>query len=158
VVRWVHEGRYQTYLDFNSWTAGVYVVTLGTFRYGPVVAHKCCVHVFSTTLLVEQGWSQFISFWPPIAHLQVDSFTWSESVSRVLYVCGPTPRKGYLSKGLGSAVLKDRVWHTFMKFHWNFPFMLKIVSSLMHYYPCGDDNMVLILLMSTMYTRMWSQE
>ena len=32
---------------------------------GPVVAHECCVHMFSTTLLVEQGWSQLISLCPP---------------------------------------------------------------------------------------------
>ena len=29
------------------------------------VAHECCVHMFSTTLLVEQGWSQLISLCPP---------------------------------------------------------------------------------------------
>ena len=28
---------------------------------GPVVAHECCVHMFNTTFLVEQGWSQHIS-------------------------------------------------------------------------------------------------
>ena len=32
---------------------------------GPVVAHECCVHIFSTTLLVEQGWSQLITLCPP---------------------------------------------------------------------------------------------
>ena len=32
---------------------------------GPVVAHKCCMHMFSTTLLVEQRWSQLISLCPP---------------------------------------------------------------------------------------------
>ena len=32
---------------------------------GPVVVHECCVHMFSTTLLVEKGWSQLISLCPP---------------------------------------------------------------------------------------------
>ena len=32
---------------------------------GPVVAHECCVHMFNTTFLVEQGWSQLISLCPP---------------------------------------------------------------------------------------------
>ena len=37
---------------------------------GSVVAHECCMHMFSTTLLVEQGWSQLISLCPSvIAHL-----------------------------------------------------------------------------------------
>ena len=31
---------------------------------GLVVAHECCVHMFSTTLLVEQEWSQLISLCP----------------------------------------------------------------------------------------------
>jgi len=32
---------------------------------GPIVAHECCVHIFSTTLLVEQGWSQLINLCLP---------------------------------------------------------------------------------------------
>jgi len=32
---------------------------------GPVVVHECCMHMFSTTLLVELGWSQLISLCPP---------------------------------------------------------------------------------------------
>ena len=39
------------------------------FACGLVVAHECYVYIFSTTLLVEQGWIQFISLCPPtIAH------------------------------------------------------------------------------------------
>ena len=32
---------------------------------GLVVAQECCMHMFSTILLVEQGWSQLISLCPP---------------------------------------------------------------------------------------------
>jgi hypothetical protein len=50
------------------------------------------VRVFSVTLLVEQRWSQLISFCPPTKHPRVNPFTRSEdeSVSKVLGLGGAT--------------------------------------------------------------------
>ena len=71
----------QIFMDFQNF-ANVYLVSCKVLKAvkikfdtsycdvrpnldGPVVAHECCMHIFSTTLLVEQGWSQFISLCPP---------------------------------------------------------------------------------------------
>jgi hypothetical protein len=64
------------------------------------------VHVFSATLLVEQGWSQLISLCPPAIPPRVNPFTWSkdESVSRVLCVRVLAP-----TEGLGGAALVRQV-------------------------------------------------
>ena len=66
--------------------------------FGPVVAHERGVREFSTTLLVEQGWCQFISLCPP-SHSTFGLTLLYEARTKVqagcyVYVCPPLGRAG----------------------------------------------------------------
>ena len=67
--------------------------------FGPVVAHERGVREFSTTLLVEQGWCQFISLCPP-SHSTFGLTLLYEARTKVqagcyVYVCPPLGRAGW---------------------------------------------------------------
>lgn len=66
------------------------------FRCRPAVAHECCVHIFSTTLLVEQGWSQLMSLChPAIAPCRPFYMKRGQKYKQGATVCGLAPRKGW---------------------------------------------------------------
>jgi hypothetical protein len=77
------------------------------FGCGPIVALECYVHMFSTTLLVVQGWSQLISLCPPAI----------EPLGRPFYMKrGRKCKQGDMcmwarpSEGLVSAGFENEVW------------------------------------------------